>query len=152
LLAALLRPVIDYCQFGCLFCAGYLKMPLSFQKYCGFVVAVVCSLSINGCALTQANNTHNNPADYTATNIIFLPGELTARLQQAQSGQQLPLSQSPWGSNVTLYINTRYFSAAGKPCIDAQVMDSAQTQTVVLCQYQQQRWGATRALTKLLAQ
>lgn len=121
-----------------------------FQQYRTLIVAAVCSIVVTGCAQTQYQSQNSNPADYSATRITYLPTELSSALQQASGGQQLQLKQSPWGDNVTLNITDSYFSAAGKPCINATVGASQSAQAVVICQYTSQRWGATRALTQLL--
>lgn len=121
----------------------------SFQHNRALLAAALCSIAVSGCAQTQYSAQGSNPADYSATRITYLPTELSSALQQASAGQQMLLKQSPWGDNVTLNIADSYFSAAGKPCIKASVGASLHTQELVICQYTQQRWGATRALPQL---
>lgn len=121
-----------------------------FQHYRSQIVGAVCCLAVSGCAQTQYNDANSNPADYTATRITYLAAEASPMLQQAYAGQQLMLTQSPWGSNATVDVTDRYFSAAGKQCINANVTVSERSQAVVICQYAQQRWGATRALTRVM--
>lgn len=123
-----------------------------FQNYRCYVTAALCSFTLSGCALFQADNVYSNPADYTATRITYLTENIASQLQDVRSGQILQLGQSPWGSNSTLEISERYFSAAGKPCVSGRVITETQKEAVVICQYQQQRWGATRALTRLAVQ
>lgn len=126
-------------------------MSFIIQHYRVVALGVVCCFTLLGCAQAHYSKADSNPADYPATSVIYLAANVSPALQQARAGQQVVLAQSPWGSDVQLTIAAQYFSAAGRPCINGWVATAEPPAAVVICQYDQ-RWGVTRALTKLQVQ
>lgn len=109
------------------------------------VVVVLGSWLLLSCAQTSSTP---EASDNYHTQISYLPVSAAAQLQQVQAGQSLTLPQSPWGADTELLITERYFSAAGRECASALVHAVKPSLPVILCRYEAQRWGVTRALTQ----
>jgi ABC-type enterochelin transport system permease subunit len=116
---------------------------------CRFFLGLLASSALISCASMSV--TSPELTQYH-TQVNFLPATVSASLQQAEIGQVVSLAQSPWGSAVSIELVGRYFSAAGRDCFSALVHATQPTTAVVLCQYEPQRWGFTRALTQTIAQ
>jgi hypothetical protein len=108
------------------------------------LLVVLVSSALISCASTSVSSPDSNQYH---TQISYLPEAVSASLQQAKVGQSVSLEQSPWGPAVSVELVARYFSAAGRECVSALVHTTQPAKAVVLCQYEPQRWGVTRALT-----
>lgn len=100
-------------------------------------------LLLNGCSQLTAPT--QKPAASTAP-YTLLNSESSALLANARAGEQLTLPQSPWGAQVNLQILERYFAASGRTCLQALVEVGAKPPVVVICQYAETGWGASRDL------
>jgi hypothetical protein len=110
------------------------------------VVGVLSSWLLVSCAHTSLSSTEDN----YHTQVSYLTANDSALLKQAQTGDSIVLSQSQWGDHTIVQLVDRYFSAAGRECVSALVLTTQPAQPAVLCQYEPQRWGVTRALTQVV--
>lgn len=84
------------------------------------------------------------PTPAVPDNMQYISQSASADLAVATEGQQLQLSDSPWGADVSLLVRKRYFAATGRVCLDAL----ANQQPVLICDYQQAGWAAQRLLSE----
>ena len=105
------------------------------------------SVLLASCAQSPSSS---DAATQYHTQVRFLAASHSMQLQQAEIGQSVQLATSPWGNSAELLVTARYFSAAGRECAAALVQTLQPALPVVLCQYDDGRWGITRSLTQLI--
>ncbi|WP_110687779.1 DVU3141 family protein [Salinicola aestuarinus] len=112
----------------------------------GLVVAAV-----TGCA----SQNH-----YGGNNVGAMPGaaavgpEISSFLDNATPGTIGAFPKSPWGSNVSVIVNERYFAGSGRLCAHLDVSRSIGAQDVsqakVACLVEGQGWYSQRLVTQVL--
>ncbi|WP_214000015.1 DVU3141 family protein [Arsukibacterium sp.] len=117
-----------------------LTLPKPAVLLAGFFVSATF---LSGCATTSSA-----PASYSsyAKAPQFIAAEMASQLVQARAGQQLTFSNSPWGQQVTAQVVSRYFSAAGRECLQLQLTSNS-ADSAVICRYNEQQWAVNRELT-----
>ncbi|MDR7119287.1 DVU3141 family protein [Rheinheimera soli] len=101
---------------------------------------------VASCATTPFSSVPSN--DSYQHKVSYLPANISNFLQKATAGQSFFLEQGSLGYNANVQVLDSYFSAAGRPCLSVLVEADLVTQPMIFCQYEPQRWGATRALVK----
>ncbi|WP_213994630.1 DVU3141 family protein [Arsukibacterium sp.] len=103
---------------------------------------IAATTLLSGCATTSSG-----PQSYSsyAKAPQFLAAEVSGQLAAARIGQQLQFSNSPWGANASAQVVNRYFSAAGKQCLQLQL--NTEGSKAVVCRYDEQQWAVNRDLT-----
>lgn len=90
-----------------------------------FLVALLTlSAALGGCATNSYPDTYQSDVNSFQGGVSAGP-QLSAFLDQAQPGSTTAISNSPLGSNATVNVEERYFSASGFNCLRMNV-ESAQ--------------------------
>ncbi|MCC5450303.1 hypothetical protein LMJ53_00955 [Rheinheimera sp. UJ51] len=109
-------------------------MPNFQPRLHGQFAALFCVAALSaGCVSTQ-QATSSPYHDYS--NLNLLPSYVSMALQSARVGQQLSLSESPWGGNARLQVLDRYFAASGRNCLKFTVNE--EPSVITACQYELQ--------------
>ncbi len=110
------------------------------------VLLMTASLGLlAACASTQSNSNAVLAANSIAASPL-LPASSFALLTAANSGDQLQLPESPWGSPAQVTVQDRYFSASNRLCLTLQLTSGAQPQNALVCRNEAEQWYQGRAL------
>lgn len=108
------------------------------------LAGLLSSMLLASCATNPFSSASSND-DYRHK-VSYLPGNISGFLQGATAGQSFFMDKGPLGQNAQVQVVDSYFSAAGRPCLSVLVETKQVTQPMIFCQYEPQRWGATRTL------
>lgn len=108
---------------------------------------LLSSILVASCATTPFFSEPSN--DSYHHKVSYLPANISNFLQKATAGQSFYVEKGPLGGNAQVQVLDSYFSAAGRPCLSVLVETNEVTQPMIFCQYEPQRWGATRVLVKV---
>ncbi|WP_110665750.1 DVU3141 family protein [Salinicola halophilus] len=107
--------------------------------------------AVTGCA---------SQSHYGGNDVGAMPGaapvgpEISTFLDNATPGTIAAFPKSPWGSNVSVIVNERYFSGSGRLCAHLDVSRSVGAQNVsqaeVACVVEDQGWYTQRLVTQVL--
>lgn len=127
-------------------------MKQSKSAWTGLVLALVTLSVTVGCASNQREQlpTEFHEWAYTQARTTDVPSEAHGVLEDARQGDTVDFGTTPWGDNTQFMITERYFAASGRPCFRGRlsVAAEADSQTVVVCRYNRDRWVATRAVAE----
>lgn len=111
----------------------------------------VLALAVAGCA---------SQSHYGGNDVGAMPGaaavgpEISGFLDNAPPGTISAFPKSPWGSNVSVIVNERYFAASGRLCAHLDVSRTVGAQNVsqaeVACLVNDDGWYTQRLVTQLL--
>lgn len=110
-----------------------------------FTVLLSCML-VTSCATTPFSSASSND-DYLHK-VSYLPENISNFLKDATAGQSFFMERGPQGGDAQVQVLERYFSASGRTCLSVLVETNQSVQPMLFCQYDSERWGATRALIK----
>ncbi|SEA30393.1 common-antigen outer membrane protein [Alkalimonas amylolytica] len=108
------------------------------------LIAAAVSVSA-ACVSTNSNSTSVLSADSIAA-MPLLPASSFSVLALANSGDQLQLTESPWGNPVQATVRDRYISASNRLCLALDLALAQRSETALVCQNEAQQWYQSRAL------
>ncbi|WP_162302617.1 DVU3141 family protein [Salinicola lusitanus] len=110
------------------------------------------AVTFAGCA-SQGHYGGNNVG--TMQGAAALGPEISSFLDNATPGSISAFPKSPWGSNVSVIVQERYFAASGRLCAHLDVARQGAPQTAqraqVACLVKDNGWYAQRLVTQVLA-
>nr|WP_298410336.1 DVU3141 family protein [uncultured Halomonas sp.] len=114
--------------------------------------ASLCLVALAGCAAqgSMGNGAQNIASMRGGTTV---DSSLSQFLETASPGRVIQLQQSPWGSNVEVTAEERYYAASGRICVHLRVMrpaSAALPQAQLACRDENQGWFTQRLVTKAL--
>lgn len=127
-------------------------MKQSKSAWTGFVLALATLTVTVGCASNQRERlpTEFHEWAYTQARTTDVPSQAHSTLEDARQGDTVNFGTTPWGEDTQFIISDRYFAASGRPCFRGGLRIAAEpdSQTVVVCRYNRDRWVATRAVAE----
>lgn len=114
-------------------------------------MTVVFFGALSGCATSGGGQGHNVGSMRGATPV---GQEVSTFLDNATPGSIASFQKSPWGSNVSVIVQERYFAASGRLCTHLDVARDGSTsvaqQSQLACLVQDQGWYTQRLVTQAL--
>ncbi|WP_353979050.1 DVU3141 family protein [Salinicola endophyticus] len=110
----------------------------------------VLSVAIAGCATQSQQGIHNVQ---NMRGAAALGPEISTFLDNATPGSIAAFPKSPWGSNVSVIVQERYFAASGRLCAHldiARESGAALHQAEVACLVKNNGWFSQRLVTQVL--
>ena len=116
-----------------------------------FVVAAIAG-AITGCA-TQSGH-YGSDTVATMQGAAATGPEISSFLDNATPGSIAAFPKSPWGSNVSLIVQDRYFAASGRLCAHLDVARKGAPQSAdraqLACLVEGSGWYTQRLVTQVL--
>lgn len=110
--------------------------------------------AITGCA-TQSGH-YGSDTVATMQGAAALGPEISSFLDNATPGSISAFPKSPWGSNVSVIVQERYFAASGRLCthldVDRQGAPASAQRAQVACLLEDSGWYAQRLVTQVLGE
>lgn len=110
---------------------------LKFKGVVSLFFILLGSSGLLGCSISPTQAPSNSIMTTTS-----LPSLVNSQLAGVDVGQHIEFAESPWGVNVRLDIEERFFAASGRLCLRGKVNQ----QLVLLCQQHGHRWVVQRHL------
>lgn len=128
------------------------QLPVSRLDFGRLLVATAIVGFMAGCA-SQSHYGGNNVG--TMQGAAAVGPEISSFLDNATSGSIAAFPKSPWGSNVSVIVQDRYFAASGRLCthLDVAREDAPQSarQAQLACLVNDKGWYTQRLVTQALA-
>lgn len=123
-----------------------------FSRFGKWIKVGALAIAVSGCA---------SQGHYGGSNVGTMQGaaavgpEISSFLDNATSGSIAAFPKSPWGSNVSVIVQDRYFAASGRLCthLDVAREDAPQNarQAQLACLVNDKGWYTQRPVTQALA-
>lgn len=128
----------------------YTSMRNHYLKINSRLLAVsVCLGLLAGCAHQASAPTEtqwaSNPNSYLA-----LGQDMQSFLAGAQIQSVAYFAQSPWGEQIDVTVQDRYFSGSGRECLRLELKPQAMTTRIALVCEQNGQWTSVRPVTQML--
>lgn len=125
-------------------------VPSSLAKLKAPVGALVAAALLAGCAQTSLNSSTNEQG-YVLSGDSAKPIQndtLNGFLDQTPGNSAVTAAQSPWGNNVEVVAEARYFAASGRECRKLRIVTpSQQTRQALVCRGPN-GWSEQRLVTQ----
>ncbi|MDL4861714.1 hypothetical protein NPJ88_005165 [Halomonas elongata] len=137
-------------QFSGMFRQGARSRPWGCRQASAVLVAFAVTLS--GCAMQQSQNPSGSVID-GPTQGTQLGANLNGFLSQAGPGATTVLQDSPWGGNVEVMADAKYYAASGRDCRQLQIMQlqGGNVRSAVACKTLDGSWVSQRLVTQTQA-
>ena len=108
------------------------------------MLLLVSSL-LTGCASSVTSPSATSAVNYNQPN-LYIDGALASFLQSATPNMSAAFPSTPWGNNVTLIVDSSYFSASGSYCHALSVEGASAVNKGLVCSPNRNDWYKARIL------
>ena len=115
------------------------------QKHLSNYVLLLMSGLLTGCASSVTSPTVTTEVNYKQPN-LYIDSALASFLQSATPNMSAAFPSTPWGNNVTLIVDSSYFSASGSYCHALSIEGASAVNKGLACSPDRNNWYKARIL------